>query len=350
MISILLLVATIGRIFSLSAWAVNSEQPIKVMTFNTGLVCVGPGCILAEEDHPHERAPLIGHWLKAQASDLVFLQEVFSPRDFEVIRKESGHAYAATPDATSGLAIFSKYPISDFGFDPFEWQGSNYHDCKRLVARVIIGVATATITLPTKRIRVVTMHQLARWQDVQGFALPSDQITPERKLILLKLRKLLDRQDPNLPLIVAGDFNMNQKSEEYPFFERIIGLQDAFRTAKRKDWKSFCTFCPDNAFVKAQDSPGEGILDYIWVKPKSVQVERADILPDAKPLLSDHRAVAATLRFEKNIGRLPESKPLDGEIAQLRTYFEKVEFSKFCWFTSPTAWTQRKAALEFLRP
>lgn len=109
-------------------------MPLKVMTFNVNLVCVGPACFAAgNEEDVFNRAKKIGEWIKAQDPDLVFLQEVVQKRHFYILQQLSGLPYAHFSDEITGLGFLSRFPVSDFSEKVFSWQGANFIEAKRLV-------------------------------------------------------------------------------------------------------------------------------------------------------------------------------------------------------------------------
>ncbi len=327
---------------------------LKVLTFNAGLVCLGPNCVLAEQDKPRERAPLIGQWLKNMDPDIAFLQEVVRAEERETIRRESGMSYVAFAQTVSGLAIYSKHPLKNISFEPFHWQASTWHDSRRLFVRWIAGILKATVVLPDrKEMTLVTTHQLPRWPEYEGFNQPADIITPERKINVIQMQEAIR---PLLsiaaPFLFAGDFNMNQDSAEYPFFSRLLPMQDLLRWHAEKSglkWGDLCTFCPDNPFVRNQKNPGEKILDYIWASSGDFDVVSTKIIQD-QDTLSDHRPVVAIIRPKSKLtphSPLLTRVPLT-DLQQLQSYIEGIKIHPYCWFTSPAAWTERSQTRAFL--
>jgi hypothetical protein len=333
-------------VLSTVAWAGS----FKVITFNAMLVCVGPRCILADSDDRVERTKKIGPWLKSQNAEFVFLQEIWNSSQYEEIFKASGSPYGHYfgPD----LAILSKYPLEGMKHHRFRWQGAYQQDCKRLSFAFGTQTALAFAKLPNgRRLALGNSHTLPRWAEIPGFRDPSDIHTPGRQFTILELLDFYGRELKDEPFIWAGDFNMNQISDEYAFFMKLSGLVDTFREANRGsqfDWSKACTFCDFSPYVRKQKIPGEGILDYIMVSAKDFTPISSEILPETEHL-SDHLAILTELRLNEGSSGLRRfARASTEDLARIRRYFEEVSISPWCRLAGPSGWFERRAAQEFL--
>lgn len=336
-------------LFSFSLTALAQAKEIKIMTFNTMLVCVGPGCILANSPKVEERKREIGEYIASQDLDLVFLQEVFQDSQFNTVLKFSKMPYSYYVGADTGLAILSRYPLSDTKFVPYRWQAASFRDCKRLFVGKKLGFASAIATLDDgSKISIASTHLLPRYDDMPGFALPADEHTPQRKANILELREELYKLPKEFPIILAGDFNMNQKSEENAFFSRVIDLENVLKKKTPNNlWANLCTYCDANPYVIEQGNRGEGVIDYIWISKNSFSISDVKINKDTDRF-SDHRAVVATLRIVTPVNYYNPLPVSNEEVEKLKIYFEKVSINPLCWLAPSIGWTERGTTLQFL--
>lgn len=326
---------------------------LKVITFNAYLLCVGPKCLLRGSPDLDERMDKIVEWIKEKDADVVFLQEIWQPEQFEFIKKESGYPFSVYFDESSDLAILSRYPLSNAHFIPTHWQGSHSEDCKKSVVGYSYGLGTVEMDFNGTKILLAHAHPIARRLDIRGFAKPADLLTPERLILQLDFWNSLKDQLHSRPLVFAGDFNMNHISVEYYFFSRLFGLKDTLGTILKNkyDREHICTYCADNSLAQQQGNPSEGVIDYIFAN------EFFDIV-DAKinfpqPDLSDHQPVEAILRFNSQIvnrkSSIVNQAPTKNDIEPLINYIENVSLSPFCYLSYKMGWKQRKRTLRFLQ-
>jgi len=192
-------------------------------------------------------------------------------------------------------------------------------------------------------------HLLARYHEVPGFDQPADCLTPERKANLLELGgSVANWTSGGEPWILAGDFNMNQRSEEYAFFRRFSGFGDALRDCDR-GWENLETYSAENPWVKSQGNPGEGLLDYFFYSKGSLAPESSRILPETDAF-TDHRAVEAV--FERAAAPterfLPAILSAD-ERRELARYFKQIRLPLVSCLAPCTGWTQRRDIQRFLQ-
>lgn len=340
--------------FSFPYPAQAAPPPLKVITLNTYLVCAGPWCLLREAPEVEKRMEQAAEWLKKQNADIVFLQEIWQPEQFEYFKKNAGYPYSVYFGEESDLAILSRYPLSDSQFKQTSWQGSYYNDCKKTLVAFHYGLGTVMVNINGNRVLLANTHTIPRRKDLEGFDRPADVLTPERLTLLLEFRTWLKEDLYSHPLIFAGDFNMNPIADASTFFHRLFDLTDTFKNvALVKKYKGpFCTFCEKNKWNIEKGSPGEGILDYIFsnrfFKPVSGKIHHPH------PEFSDHQPVEVLLEIknkEYNAKKSPSLSELVNaqEIDELINYFKNVSFSPYCYLSWELGWKQRRRTIEFLR-
>jgi len=331
----------IGLLLSLTSFGLN----LKLVSYNAMLVCVGPWCLLADSPDREERLAAIGPWLKSLSADVVSVQEIWKPDQFDSLSKSSGFAYHHYFGRKTEQALFSRFPIEDASFTPFTWQASYFQDCKRLTfATPQGGVGVAFVRLPDgSRVAVVSTHTLPRWAQLEGFASPADVNTEGRKLIFLELFQTVAQRVPaGTPLVLMGDLNMNQISEEYAFFNLHGGLVDTFHRIAGESWGSQCTYCTDNHYVKLQNAPGEGILDYVMTTEDFKTVSSRILTEGGK--YSDHLGVESVVEYIGGKGGFKPKPASVAELDRMLNYVDTVSMSPVCWLAGPAAWFQRARA------
>ena len=149
------------------------------------------------------------------------------------------------------------------------------------------------------------------------------------------------------PWILAGDFNMNQRSEEYAFFRRFGGFGDALRECV-PDWETLETYSAENPWVKAQGNPGEGLLDYFFYSKGSLEPCGARVLGETDAF-TDHRAVEAS--FETTGAPSERFHPVKlslEEERELSRYFRDLRLPLVSCLAPWSGWTQRRDIQRFL--
>lgn len=320
-----------------------ANKQLKVITFNTYLLCVGPKCLLRSVPEIKERKKLIVKWLKKQNADIVFLQEIWQPEQFDFIRKESGYPHSIYFGEESDLALLSRYPLSHPKFIPTHWQGSHGEDCKKGVVGYRYGFASAKMDYNGTEVLLANVHPIARRVAIKGFVEPADAITPERLILQLNFWNELKNDLQLKPIIFAGDFNMNPDSVEYAHFERRFRLTNTLIPNK-----NLCSYCSSNSLAQWQGNPAEGVIDYIFVNDFFSIVDAKIDFP--KPDLSDHQPVEAVLELNQ-IPRRDRSRPVPtkDEINELIQYVKKVSLSPYCYLSYEMGWKQKKKTIKFLK-
>ncbi len=337
----------------------SHARELKVVTFNTNLLCIGPGCLFIKAPDVDKRTVEIARYLRDLNADIVFLQEIWQRKQFEEILKTSHMPYGVFGGSDTDLAIFSKFPITNNVFTPFHWQASHEFHCKAMTIGLRMGLLTAEVLVDGSPITVATGHLLPRDHSIDGYHKPSDEVTLERQLHLLEALSSLKKKTGSKPLIIAGDFNMNQASDEYAFWNKTVlasntltdNLKSKFILTSRdgeKRWRESCTYCDDNSFVKQQGETGEGILDYIFTRTDNFDVLDSKILHETGKY-SDHLAVASRLRtkFSKTDFSYTPVEP--SEMGLITKHIEDVSIHPLCWLSYFDLYNQRDSSVEFLK-
>jgi hypothetical protein len=337
-------------VFFVSANA--ASVPLKVVTYNAMLVCVGPACLLKNSPQREERNVAIGPWLRSKNADVYFIQEVWNKKQYEILLREGKfeHGYYFKD---SDLAIFSRFPILEPKHFTYRWQASFETDCKRLAFSFPIGLGIAFIEpVQGNRIAIVNAHNLPRWPEVKGFADRADEHTPAREIHALEIIDALQSYVPSgTPVLFGGDLNANQVSQEYAFFVTHSGLRDAFRSialSRGIDWTNACSFCADNPYNRAENFPGERLLDYVFFTHGDFAVRDARLLPDSAQF-SDHLALEVLLDWETTSRNgVRPYLPSQTDLRRLQKYVDTVPISRWCWLSARGNWLQRSETTEFL--
>lgn len=114
------------------------------------------------------------------------------------------------------------------------------------------------------------------------------------KLVISKMKEIAK----GAPVIMTGDFNVDQKSDAYKTFAASGVLKDSYEAAKQR----FAECGTFNDF--GQDNPGSSRIDHVFVSPKFV-VEHYGILTNSYWLgnsrrnPSDHYPVFVKLNYQK---------------------------------------------------
>src|SRR5689334_11937556 len=211
----------------------------------------------------------------ASLADIVSFQEVWAPPFEDYVRSALYKWYPFFLDgdtksiifgtATSGLMLFSKFPLSDRFFERFPgMSGMDDYSNK--------GVLCCWAEIPNGGglLRIGTGHTTGALSDIQWIADKTvAQSAPGRAL----------------PAIMMGDFNISWKSgsgnQEYQEMRKIFSFPDKGITPARDSWIEVHGdgTSPDPYTVKMRgnklhqlfsperDTEPDTRLDYLWVKP-----------------------------------------------------------------------------------
>jgi endonuclease/exonuclease/phosphatase (EEP) superfamily protein YafD len=216
----------------------DSTADLKIMTFNT----------LAWQREGNDLATSV-----AEANpDIVAFQEI-GPRPADhlatMFADRFPHHYITRSPTSNGSATLSRYPL----LDPVAFRVSDRgHWWQRMIVDAPFGRFTL-FNIHTKIPHVRTTHNrfgLSR--------LPLNFHTERRSQEIRKLTDMLDRVAG--PVIVCGDFNMTERSQDYRHMARR--LRDSYKAVGVGLGHTFPTW---GAIPRAFPAPWPTLrLDYVW--------------------------------------------------------------------------------------
>ena len=236
-----------------------------------------------------QRSAVIGSTLGRY--DIAALQETFSG-DTRAIGETLSATFAGPnwqtfrPEnrflGTSGLQIFSRYPIIAKDFKPFRYASDEDALAKK-------GVAFTRIQVPgIGPVDVYDTHYQANGDDplpwhekalrkvaslVQpGLTMTHDAIRRHDNQIMAELVK---KHDQGYPTFILGDFNASDKSQIVPELIQQLGLKDSFRELHPDD----PGFSSDGVLNPIKGGKSRSRLDYVLYRPGK------DV--DVRPVLSE---------------------------------------------------------------
>ena len=150
-------------------------NPLKIASFNTNSI--------------RTRLPIIVDWLETADPDLLLLQETkVQDKDFpvEAIEEKGYQVIFRGQKSYNGVAIISKHPLDETRKNLYE-EGD---EDARFLKATLRDISIINVYVP------------------QGFAVGTEKF--EYKLNWLKdlLQYIKRHYDPDLPLLIAGDFNV----------------------------------------------------------------------------------------------------------------------------------------------
>jgi endonuclease/exonuclease/phosphatase family metal-dependent hydrolase len=244
-----------------------------------------------------QRILQIAEYLQRLDAEIICLQESFDVHHRRLLYEHLGleRYYAsggfeetrkvplASFDTTGGLVIFSKFPIIQYKFIPFnQFTPSLIEHIGRK------GLLEATIETPYGVIQVFNIHLHVG----KNFLAHSIRVK--------QLKSVLDRMksQPNLPIILAGDFNENALMEQKKFVT-ILQSRGLTHSLYFEQYEFMPSYRIKNPFVNnwLNRSKYSRRLDYILVRLteefdlKVVQYEPMYLIPP----LSDHDPVFLSL-------------------------------------------------------
>ncbi len=275
--------------------AAKGDKSLKVLSNNVGIfpqhiVALYPEKlkekkkqIISDEE---ERAALLARALMEFEGDpdVVLLQEIWSVKARDRLIKDLAHEYSyckhpqtigagAAVLQASGLVVFSKYPLEDFGFKEFT-RGIRGDKLARK------GIVGARLTKNSRHVAVFTTHLQAGGQ--RDPSVKPDQLRECNDFIG---KFVGDHKDEIV--VLAGDFNIRSTdpAEYKAIFTRLNGARDSYQerlgpltTTTRND--------------KQRKKRIDYLLTFGDVKAAST------IVDPAGPRISDHLAVFGTIELD----------------------------------------------------
>jgi endonuclease/exonuclease/phosphatase family metal-dependent hydrolase len=206
------------------------------------------------------------------------------------------HAPLASFDTTGGLVIFSKFPILQAHFTPFNQFTPSV--IERIGRK---GVLEATIATPSGPLQVLNMH------------LHGGTHVLARRIRFKQLKRVVERLHVprNMPAIVAGDFNEHILMEQ-PHVVKVLQSRHLLHACPGEPSPWLPSYRVDNPLVNnwLNRSQYSRRLDYIFVSfPEACGMKVVQYEPMyLRPPLSDHDPVLLALSSDSE-GAAPRVRP-----------------------------------------
>ena len=226
-----------------------------------------------------ERWEIIFAWINKNAPALVFFQEVFNPAWIPEICKRTALPTSIYLEPSSGLAIFSKWPLLESGSLRYEGQSSR-EDYGRFALH-------AKLELPAGELNAFNTH--LSWKLEDGTV---------REAQTRELCGWMAKKAEGAAQVAAGDFNSTSWTREIEMMTKESGLTDVF--ACENPGLPGLTWTYDNPYTRDGKHPlPDRRIDYLFVKNtdtvlgalQHVEVVMAE--PENGCYASDHFGVAA---------------------------------------------------------
>nr|XP_023030149.1 putative neutral sphingomyelinase [Leptinotarsa decemlineata] len=273
----------------------------KVFTLN----CWGIAVVSKDRK---KRMQAIAEYLATSHYDVVCLQEVWTDRDFFLIRDKvvgvfpySHYFYSGVTG--SGVCILSRHRFEETFFH--QWSLNGYihklHHGDWFGGK---GVGLCTMKVNNFRINVYTAHLHAEYNR------NSDEYEAHRILQAYDTAQfiMLTSQSADLT-VLAGDLNTEPGDLAYRVMLAVPGLVDSFESFDIQEEQGATFANPKNSYTprcSGRKNPGQRI-DYIMYHPgsrlqvdlKSYKVPLPDRVPHQSCSYSDHEAIEATLEISQ---------------------------------------------------
>lgn len=266
-------------------------EKIKILSWNIYMlphfIASGSGKI--------DRARAIGETLSASDYDVIFFQEAFHPKSRKMIINQlisqfpyhSGPAnkQVISPKANSGLWIFSKYPIvstaairykTRYGIDAFSRKGA---------LLVTLNMNGALVQVAGTHLQNCGPDWLKKMQCVELYE-----------------RLIKPSQQPNVPQIICGDFNIDRckQTESYKMMLSLLDAQDT-----NSDSTSF-TYDRISNQLRNEEGNDHDLIDYILIRRNGMNLHWATQVTRFTKRwhrnyneLSDHYSLQSVIRFQR---------------------------------------------------
>lgn len=181
-----------------------------------------------------ERLRLAAAGIARLKPDLILFQEIFLRKHLELLAsglRDWPHRFSGRRSAMrfcGGLAVFSRLPILEAGFDPFSEQGSwlRFSALAKLSRK---GAMTLRLEGPRRDFHLLLTHMVADYRRPgrHGLERGSDPYSRFQAGQTAELAGRIRALDPRLPLLVCGDLNMLPDSPLVRDLLSRTGLRDA---------------------------------------------------------------------------------------------------------------------------
>ncbi|MEE9608129.1 MAG: endonuclease/exonuclease/phosphatase family protein [Myxococcota bacterium] len=206
--------------------------------------------------HLGQRIEAIAATLPRLGADVLALQEVWTRRSRNALL-EAGHAAGFRHDwhndvalGGSGLLVLSRLPIADVRFQAYVVRGpphslgGDYYGGK--------GFAEVGLETAVGRIALVDTHLQALYDD-------RAELAPFQAAQVVQLAARLAEIDD--PVVVAGDFNVDEGNREYRILRGLTGLRDVAAELDRRQ----PTARAANPYHRGRREPDQRI-DYVFAR------------------------------------------------------------------------------------
>jgi endonuclease/exonuclease/phosphatase family metal-dependent hydrolase len=278
----------------------QSATRLSVLTLNVWGLRIGPWSIARNVDN---RILLIGRHLQQLNPDVVALQEVWCDRIAAHLIKANAYRYYAYKPMRrffkgrlgNGLLMLSRLPITEEYTHPF-----TTHTCPdEFFANK--GYQLVQVETPCGFIHIANTHLGAGKR-------PADVMRRIRQLeeLLTGVGSLSRRH----PVIMAGDFNMNENSPEYSYLRSWMNdrwddeCDDTFR--RRHPEVSGHTFFVNRSYTKKPSiHDRDERIDFIFSltsKRSRMSLSISDsrvVMDDPEELVSDHAGLMTTIELKR---------------------------------------------------
>ncbi|QDK46000.1 hypothetical protein DOM22_12975 [Bdellovibrio sp. ZAP7] len=203
-----------------------------------------------------ERMDWIGSLLQAAPRcGVIQLQEVWNDSNIDQIENALKYNYAiSSPNRDNKIGVMSMFDGEIKGTWTYQFNINNLGGLLDEV-RETFGVK--------KAFHVVQARLPEMGED---FYFVNAHLHPTSSAI--RITQILDilnwrLQNPNLKMLMSGDFNADENSFERQLMMAVMGLHDSYQETLGGAYpKGYCTYCANNPYSWL---PGDHILDYIFV-------------------------------------------------------------------------------------
>ncbi|XP_042896381.1 putative neutral sphingomyelinase [Parasteatoda tepidariorum] len=322
------------------------DVKLNILTLN----CWG---IVGISRHRKQRMEAIATHIASSNYDFVFLQEIWSQDDYQMICKKSADVlpfsyYFHSGVLGSGVCILSKSCIVDAAQSQYSLNGYAH--------KILHGdwyggkvVGLCKVIHHGLKINLYVTHLHAEYNTFH------DQYLPHRVAQAFEFSQFVQLTSETADLsIVAGDFNTEPTDLPYRVIVHNAGCLDAYLAQKDpfvSGDESIKTTCghPDNLYTSRKElneCPTGKRIDYILYKcGAGTHVECLSCnttlgkIPDSSIPYSDHEAVIATLHVFKSLEapRMPENpkarlEAIDSSHIILRKNMKQLQNSRLLFF------------------
>ncbi|XP_008548346.1 putative neutral sphingomyelinase isoform X1 [Microplitis demolitor] len=277
----------------------NQEITFKVLTLN----CWG---IPYVSKNRKERMHAISDRLSSSDYDVVCLQEVWSIKDFNMIKNKvkkklmySHYFYSGV--LGSGICIFSKFPIQDVIFHKWSLNGyvHKIHHGDWFGGK---GVGLCRLKVYDANVNVYVAHLHAEYDS------ENDEYSAHRVLQAFDMAQFIRMTEQGADVtILGGDLNTGPQDLAYRIISGIPSLVDTCSSCYSDKGTSECA---NNSYtprkVANQSPKGKRIDHILYLGSKKFKVEVISCqqpfperIPDKNFSYSDHEAVAVEFKLTK---------------------------------------------------